>query len=232
MEGPNSLRTRKSPAPESGAGDFRKGDQPGREYGSSTSSGVDSIASFSPRPSSSANPSSTSSATWSANALPVESNRECHGNSGGVDKSDRVQVLDNTLGPNVTAEHIDVKEGTFNGVVRGNTFNGKGITGEHSADSWVDVKGTEYLLENDTGTFGKPGTLANGYETHQIATTPKFPSGCGTTWRGDRSDLGGAGEYAIKITTLAQCTGNPNVVYASNTVTGAKKGLTNAPVTK
>ncbi len=158
----------------------------------------------------------------------AESNWECHGNSGGIDRSDRVQVLNNTIGPNVTAEHIDVKEGTVDGVIRGNTFNGTGISGQHSADSWVDVKGSGYLLENNTGTFRKPGTLANGYETHQIGGSP---SGCGNTWRGNSSDLGGSGEHAIKITTVSQCTSKPNVVYASNTVTGAKKGLTNAKVT-
>ncbi|MEV4319726.1 right-handed parallel beta-helix repeat-containing protein [Actinocrispum sp. NPDC049592] len=159
------------------------------------------------------------------------SNWGCHGNSGGVDKSDRVQVLGNTIGPNVTAESLDIKEGTLNGVVRGNTFNGKGITGEHSADSWVDVKGTDYTIEDNTGTFSKPGTLANGYETHNISTSPSFPSGCGTKWRNNKSDLGGVGQYAINITTVSQCKNKPNVVYASNTVTKAKKGLTNVPVT-
>ncbi|WP_394618500.1 hypothetical protein JNUCC0626_05210 [Lentzea sp. JNUCC 0626] len=67
--------------------------------------------------------------------------------SGGIDKSDRVQVLNNTIGPNVTAKHVDVKEGKQNGMIRGNTFNGSGIAGQHSADSWVDVKGSGYLLE-------------------------------------------------------------------------------------
>jgi hypothetical protein len=157
----------------------------------------------------------------------AESNWECHGNSGGIDRSDRGQVLSNTIGPDVTAEHIDVKEGTQKGVIRGNTFNGKGISGQHSADSWVDVKGSGYVLENNTGTFRKPGTLANGYETHQITGNA---SGCGNVWKNNRSDVGASGEYAIKITTLSQCTSNPNVVYASNTVAGAKKGLTNAKV--
>ncbi|WP_439658850.1 hypothetical protein ACSHWB_41765 [Lentzea sp. HUAS TT2] len=57
-----------------------------------------------------------------------------------------------------SAESIDVKEGTQKGVICGNTFNGKGIAGQHSADSWVDVKGSGYLLENNTGTLSKPGT--------------------------------------------------------------------------
>lgn len=161
----------------------------------------------------------------------ANSNWACHGNQGGVDRSDRVQVLDNTFGPNVAAEHIDIKEGTSNGVVRGNTFDGTGISGDNSADSWIDAKGIGYLIENNTGTFSSPGTFANGYETHNPSTSPSFLNGCGNVWRGNRSDLGGVGAYAIKITSTSKCSANPNVVYASNTVTNAGSGLTNVPVT-
>ncbi|MYV57040.1 hemagglutinin protein [Streptomyces sp. SID3212] len=159
------------------------------------------------------------------------SNWGCHGNTGGVDRADRVQVVNNRIGPGIAAEPIDVKEGTTGGVVRGNTFNGTGISGQNSADSWVDVKGINYLIENNTGTFAPPGTFANGYETHNPSTSPSFQNGCGNVWRGNRSDLGGAGAYAIKITSTSQCAGNPNVVHASNTATNAPSGLTNIPVT-
>lgn len=159
------------------------------------------------------------------------SNWACHGNQGGVDRSDRVQVLNNRIGPNVTAEHIDIKEGTTGGVIRGNTFDGTGITGENSADSWVDAKGTGYLIEDNTGTFAPPGVFANGYETHNPPTTPSHPNGCGNVWRANKSNLGGVGAYAIKITSTSKCTADPNRVYAGNTVTNAGTGLTNVPVT-
>ncbi|MFF7457189.1 sheath polysaccharide-degrading enzyme [Kitasatospora sp. NPDC008115] len=161
----------------------------------------------------------------------ANSNWGCHGNSGGADRSDRVLVENNRIGPYVTAEGIDVKEGTSGGVIRGNTFDGRGISGENSADSWVDVKGSGYLIEDNRGTFAAPGTFANGYETHNPATTPSFPNGCGNTWRGNTSDLGGVGAYAIRITSVSACAGRPNVVHASNTVTRATAGLTNVPVT-
>jgi len=157
----------------------------------------------------------------------ANSNWSCHGNSGGIDRSDRVQVSGNTIGPSVTAEHIDVKEGTQGGVIRGNTFRGTGISGQNSGDSWVDVKGNNYLLEQNTGTFAPPGTFANGYETHN----PVSGYGCGNVWRSNQSDLGGVGAYAIRITSTSACSANPNVVYASNTVTNARTGLTNIPVT-
>ncbi|MFI6595818.1 discoidin domain-containing protein [Nonomuraea sp. NPDC050536] len=161
----------------------------------------------------------------------ANSNWGCHGNTGGVDRSDRVAVLRNRLGPDIAAEHIDVKEGTFDGVIRGNTFDGTGITGENSGDSWVDVKGIGYLIEGNTGTFAPPGTFANGYETHNPSTNPSFANGCGNVWRSNTSDLGGVGAYAIKITSVSQCSAQPNVVYSSNTVTNATSGLTNIPIT-
>ncbi|GAB3827659.1 cellulose binding domain-containing protein [Dactylosporangium cerinum] len=161
----------------------------------------------------------------------ANSNWGCHGNSGGADRSDRVQVLNNRIGPNIAAEAIDVKEGTFNGVIRGNTFDGQGISGQNSADSWIDAKGIGYVIENNTGTFRSPGTFANGYETHNPSTTPSFANGCGNIWRGNRSDLGGAGDYAINVTSTSKCAELPNVVYASNTVSNAVRGLTNIAVT-
>ncbi|SEL72577.1 right-handed parallel beta-helix repeat-containing protein [Nonomuraea pusilla] len=159
------------------------------------------------------------------------SNWGCHGDSGGADRSDRVQVLGNRFGPSIAAEHIDVKEGTFDGVIRGNAFDGTGISGQNSADSWVDVKGNGYLIEGNTGTVAEPAVFANGYETHNPSTSPSFPNGCGNVWRDNVSDLGGLGGYAVYVTSTSKCAGDPNVVHASNTVTGALKGLTNIAVT-
>lgn len=161
----------------------------------------------------------------------ANSNWGCHGNSGGVDRGDRIQVLDNHIGPFVAAEAVDVKEGTTGGLIRGNTFDGRGITGQNSADSWIDVKGIGYTIEGNTGTFTSPGTFANGYENHNPSTSPSFDNGCGNVWRDNKSDLGGVGAYAIKISSVSKCSANPNVVYASNTVTNARSGLTNIPVT-
>jgi hypothetical protein len=157
----------------------------------------------------------------------AKSNWACYAGADGVDHGDRAQILGNRIGPDVRAEHIDVKEGTLDGVISGNTFNGTGIAGQNSADSWIDVKGTGYRIEGNTGTFRSPGTFANGYETHN----PVTGSGCGNVWRNNKSDLGGVGDYAVKVTSTSKCKANPNVVYASNTVSNAKEGLTNVPVT-
>jgi parallel beta-helix repeat protein len=145
----------------------------------------------------------------------------------GPDRSDRNVVENNEIGPNVAAELIDIKEGTIDGLISGNTFDGDGMTGENSADSWIDAKGNDYVLEKNTGTFSGDGTFVDGYQTHQ--QTPD--AGCGNTWRANESDLGGASGFAINATNQSKCGSNPNVVATDNTVTGAGKGLTNITAT-
>lgn len=139
------------------------------------------------------------------------------------DKSDNVQIIGNTIGPDVGGEAIDLKEGTTGGKVSGNTFDGRGLTGNHYDDSWVDVKGNNYVIENNTG----KNTLNNGYETH----TQQSGWGCGTVFRGNKSTLTGAtGDKQLAINVTNQSTNCRTTVYASNTVTGGR-GLTNIPVT-
>jgi len=157
----------------------------------------------------------------------ANSNFDCYADASGFDRSDRIQVLDNRIGPGVAAELIDVKEGTRDGIVRGNTFDGTGLSGENSADSWVDVKGNGYLFEGNTGTFASPGVFANGYEIHN----PLTGSGCGNIWRGNSSDLGGVGQYAVNVTSTSKCADALNVVMDTNTVANAVAGLTNIAVT-
>ncbi|MFD6434907.1 sheath polysaccharide-degrading enzyme [Streptomyces venezuelae] len=139
------------------------------------------------------------------------------------DKSDRVQILGNTIGPDVGGEAVDLKEGTTGGEVSGNTFDGKGLTGNHYDDSWIDVKGNNYVVENNTG----KNTTNNGYETH----SQQSGWGCGTVFRGNRSTLTGAtGDKQLAINVTNQSGSCRTTVYASNTVTGGK-GLTNITVT-
>jgi parallel beta-helix repeat protein len=69
---------------------------------------------------------------------------------GRPDASDRNRVIGNVLGPEVTAEGVDAKEGTRGGVIAGNVFHGHGAT---AADSWVDLKGSEYRVEGNRGTY-------------------------------------------------------------------------------
>ncbi|MFB7497909.1 right-handed parallel beta-helix repeat-containing protein [Streptomyces sp. NPDC056161] len=139
------------------------------------------------------------------------------------DKSDRIQILDNTIGPGVGGENIDIKEGTTGARIVGNTFDGSGLTGANYDDSWVDVKGNDVLVADNTG----KNTTNDGYQTH----TQQSGWGCGTVFRNNRSTLtgaSGANRLAIDVTNLSS--GCPTTVHSSNTVTGGA-GLTNITVT-
>jgi hypothetical protein len=76
------------------------------------------------------------------------------------DYSNRNKVLNNYFGPGITAEAIDVKEGTSGGLIDGNEFNGSGMSGDNYSDSWIDVKGTKYVISNNKGT----SSLNDGFQ--------------------------------------------------------------------
>ncbi|GGR64952.1 MULTISPECIES: right-handed parallel beta-helix repeat-containing protein [Streptomyces] len=136
------------------------------------------------------------------------------------DRSDRVRILNNTIGPDVGGENVDIKEGTTGARIVGNTFDGSGLTGANYDDSWVDVKGNDVLVQDNTGT----ATTNDGYQTH----TQQPGWGCGTVFQGNKSALTGATRLAINVTNYsATC---PATVYDTNTVTGGN-GLTNVQVT-
>ena len=156
----------------------------------------------------------------------AKSNWSKYGENGGPDRSDRNQAVDNTIGPNVSAEAVDIKEGTEAGRVRGNKLDGHGISGKNYADSWLDLKGNGYRIEHNTGSFDGTGALLDGYQTHTVVDG----YGCGNTFQANDSDLGGAAGYAVNVTNQAKCD-KPNVVYADNKASNAGKGLTNIKTT-
>ncbi|MDI1443082.1 right-handed parallel beta-helix repeat-containing protein [Polyangium sp. 6x1] len=67
------------------------------------------------------------------------------------DACDGTKILWNKFGPGIKTEHVDLKEGTQGGEIRGNTFNGEGITPDGSEDSWVAVTGSKYLFAENVG---------------------------------------------------------------------------------
>jgi len=139
------------------------------------------------------------------------------------DRSDNAQILNNTIGPGVGGENIDIKEGTTGARIIGNTFDGSGLTGANYDDSWVDVKGNNVLVEGNKGTR----TTNNGYETH----TQQSGWGCGTVFRNNTSNLSGAtGDRQLAVNVTNSSANCRTTVYASNTVTGGR-GLTNIAVT-
>ncbi len=147
---------------------------------------------------------------------------------GQPDTSNYNQILYNKIGPGVTAESIDIKEGTTGGLIAFNTMYAAGISGENSADSWLDVKGNHYLIEKNQGIHD--GTNANFLDGIQVNCAY---AGWGSYNVFSENDLevNSAG-YAIHIrlkSSKGQAIGN--IVKQSNTQQGAAKGMTNITLT-
>jgi len=125
------------------------------------------------------------------------------------DASDRNVVEGNDIAA-TSSESVDIKEGTSDGVVRGNTFDGSDITG---ADSWVDVKGNGWLIEDNTGR----NSPVDGFQTHEIV------EGWGTrnVFTGNTADVNGEG-FGYSLTPELD-----NVVECSNEAAGAAEGTSN-----
>ncbi len=125
------------------------------------------------------------------------------------DRSDNNVIEDNDIF-NTSAESIDLKEGTTGGIVRNNTFNGAAMV---EADSWVDVKGNNWLIEANIGT----DSPMDGFQTHQILDG----WGSGNVFRGNTAAVNGPG-FGFSLTPALD-----NVVECGNKASGAGEGVSN-----
>lgn len=125
------------------------------------------------------------------------------------DRSDR-NVIESNIIERTTSESVDIKEGTSGGILRGNTFNGELIT---AADSWVDVKGNDWLVEANVGVSAPQ----DGFQTHEIL------DGWGTNnvFRSNSATVNADG-FGFSLTPVRD-----NVVECSNVATAAGEGFSN-----
>lgn len=142
-------------------------------------------------------------------------NHWCDTTSCQPDRCDRVHVVGNTIGPNVRAEAVDIKEGTDGGTVTGNTFDGTGMT---AAFSWVDVKGNNWLISHNVG----KATRRDGFSDNIAAVG----WGNRNTFDHNRADVNAAG-YGFRIARGAAGV----TVYTNNVVVDAGSGASNVPET-
>ncbi|NAS25114.1 hypothetical protein GT755_25955 [Herbidospora sp. NEAU-GS84] len=130
---------------------------------------------------------------------------------GRMDRSDGNWVRGNEI--KSTAEAIDVKEGTSGGWIVGNVFDGSALVNDGTNDSWVDVKGNGYVIENNRGRR----TPLDGFQTHEIVDG----WGTGNVFRRNVINLSGAKGVGINDTV------GGNTIACDNKVTGGpllKKG--------
>lgn len=114
------------------------------------------------------------------------------------DLSHRNKVLNNRFGPGVSAEAIDIKEGSESGIIDGNTFDGTGMSGDNYADSWIDVKGAKYTIKNNKGVK----SLKDGIQVHKVANSVAN-SGCDNVITANTCSQLGSGGVCVSQGSLA-----------------------------
>jgi hypothetical protein len=146
--------------------------------------------------------------------------------NGTPDLCDSNKVLNNKIGPYVAAECIDIKEGTTGGLIKGNTFEAQGIAGANSADSWIDVKGNGYLIENNIGNNTQPSLLKDGYQVNCAFNG----WGCYNEFKNNICNVNTAGfGFEIRLkSSKGEAVGNK--VYTTNKVINAASGVANIPL--
>ena len=140
------------------------------------------------------------------------------------DNTERVLIEDNVF-EDITAEGADLKEGTDSGTIRNNVFRRTGTSGQNSADSAIDAKGNNWLIEanvvsetdadwDDDG-VARPSEFADGFQSHSVYDG----YGTGNTFRANRVD-GEISGFGIGLYPALD-----NVVTCDNEAPGAAEGL-------
>ncbi len=111
-----------------------------------------------------------------------------------------------TFGPNVRAEHIDIKEGSSRTTVEYCTFNGTGISGANYADSFMDVKGNDVVVKNNTGYRNNNSKIIDAFQVHERV------SGWGknASFTGNKVYLDNSTPYVVNAYSGATATASSN----------------------
>lgn len=92
----------------------------------------------------------------SANGSWNEFSKDCNYNT----------IENSVLGPNVGAEHFDIKEGTIGTVIRNNIMHGTGISGGNYADSFIDLKGNDAVVTGNIGYRENNSIIVDAVQLH------------------------------------------------------------------
>lgn len=131
------------------------------------------------------------------------------------DHTDRNNLMDNSISL-TSAQPIEVKEGTSNGVIRNNFIDGSNALSR--ADEWVKVKGNDWQIYNNTGSNSSlHGFAVNGSVTGW---------GLRNIFFGNTGPVNAAG-YGFFIYEQGDRGASGTKVYCSNTVTAAGAGFSN-----
>ena len=117
----------------------------------------------------------------------------------------------------VTAEHLDVKEGTTGTLIENCTFDGTGLSGLHSADSFVDLKGAYAICRNNVGYRRGNANILDAFQVRVMSGQP-YITGLDNVLYGNTIDLdNGSG---VVVRNVSPATGT--VCYSNVRVGGGK----------
>ncbi len=108
----------------------------------------------------------------------------------GPDRSDRNAIVDNTITA-VTAEGIEAKAGTSDGIVHGNTIDGSAM-GPTRSGGWVVIKGNAWSVDENVGTHAPE---------HGFTATYSKAAGWGrdNVFLGNRAATGNTRGYGVWV---------------------------------
>ncbi|WP_224371045.1 CBM96 family carbohydrate-binding protein [Hyalangium versicolor] len=104
----------------------------------------------------------------------------------------------------ITAEHIDIKEGADGTLVEYCTFNGTGISGENSADSFVDVKGVNTVIRYNEGYRNGNALVLDAFQVRTHGSG--YATGVNNSFSHNTVNLDGSAGYVVYATSAAQGT--------------------------
>ena len=136
------------------------------------------------------------------------------------DRTDNTLVLDNRIS-HTGAQPIEVKEGTSDGVIRGNVIDGANAMS--NAQEWIKIKGNDWTIDGNQGAnsplhgFAVNGSVA-GWGLRNTFT--------------DNSGAVNAGGYAFFIHEKGRKGSSDTDVSCSNAVTRASEGFSNLACTR
>ncbi|WP_084224850.1 DUF7594 domain-containing protein [Paenibacillus pectinilyticus] len=101
----------------------------------------------------------------------------------------------------ITAEHIDVKEGASDTIIEYCTFNGTGISGANSADSFIDVKGVNTIIRYNQGFRNGNANVVDAFQVRTHGTD--YATGTNNAFDHNTVNLDNSSGYVVYATSAA-----------------------------
>lgn len=117
---------------------------------------------------------------------------------------DRNRIQDCNIGPNITAECVDIKEYTTGNIIENCTMHGSGMT---ATDSLIDVKGNAVQIQNNIFYDDGNSAITDAIQLHCQAEGWD----CENVISGNTANLSGETAYVVRSWSGTSCTVKENI---------------------